>query len=329
MPGWLATTNLARTNLVAAALAAALVTNAGVAAQAQDYPARPATIVVPYAPGASDVIARFVAEGLSKIWGQAVTVENRAGANGIIGTSYVARSAPDGYTLMFSSGAYTMNPALQPSPNLDPAKDLMAAAIIGTGDYLYVFGAHIPGENAQDFIAAAKKREMIWASVGAGAEFGARTFMEGAGITMKRVPYRGSASALSEMLGGRVDFIVANPGALKGQLDSKQVKPIAVTGKKRSGILPNVQTLEEAGVRNANLEAWWAIFAPSKTPQAVIDKINKGVQEVMESPAGKEFMLKNDITGVRLNAKESDDMVQSELARFKALAVKHNMKLED
>jgi tripartite-type tricarboxylate transporter receptor subunit TctC len=294
-------------------------------ADAQEFPSRTVTMVVPFpaGAGANDTNGRFLADKLSKLWGQPVIVENRPGGNTSIGAMVVVRSEPDGHTIMFSSGGYTMQPAVTPLP-FDAATDLKPAAMFGIGEYLLVTGPHNDVKDAKDFIELAKQREvgreMIYSGGTAGADLGSVMFMKAAGIEMLRVPYKGTNDALIDLLGGRLDFLVAAVGSQVGNVREGRVRALAVTGPTRSPLLPEVPTLRELGLGAAELPTWWMVFVPKDTPDAVVVKINESVDTVLASEETKTFLASQSVVGKNMKPAELSEIITAELARFKQLA---------
>lgn len=290
-------------------------------ADAQEFPSSTVTMVIPFpaGAGANDTNGRFLADKLSKLWGQPVIVENRPGGNTTIGAMTVVRAEPDGHTMMFSSANYTMQPAVTPLP-FDAATDLKPAAMFGIGEYLLVTGPHNDVKDAKDFIELAKQREMIYSGGTAGADLGSVMFMQAAGIKMLRVPYKGTSDALRDILGGRLDFLVAAVGSQVPNVRDGRVRALAVTGPNRSPLLPEVPTLRELGLGAAELPTWWMVFVPKDTPDAVVAKINQSVNTVLASEETKAFLATQSVVGKNMKPAELSEIIATELAKFKQLA---------
>ena len=279
--------------LIAAALIAAVLSTG---AAAQDYPSRPITLVVPYAAGGgNDVMARTVAEKMSKTLGQNIVVENRAGAGGSIATRQVARAAPDGYTLALGgTGTLAVNPTLYDNVGYDPRKDFAPVGLIGTGQLILVVNPNVPAKTVPELIALAKKEQgkLIYASsgVGSGIHLGAVLFEQMADIKLTHVPYRGTAPALTDLIGGHVQmFFSSLPPAVSLAKEGK-VRALAVAGPQRSPIFPDLPTIAEAALPGYEAVLHYGIVAPAGTPQPIIRKLNAALREAVSAPDTKERM---------------------------------------
>jgi tripartite-type tricarboxylate transporter receptor subunit TctC len=279
--------------LSAAALIAALLSTG---AAAQDYPTRPITLVVPYAAGGgNDVMARTVAEKMSKTLGQNIVVENRGGAGGSIATRQVARAVPDGYTLALGgTGTLAVNPTLYDNVGYDPRKDFAPVGLIGTGQLILVVHPNVPAKNVPELIALAKKEQgkLIYASsgVGSGIHLGAVLFEQMAGIKLTHVPYRGTAPALTDLIGGHVQiFFSSLPPAVSLAKEGK-VRALAVAGPQRSPIFPDLPTISEAALPGYEAVLHYGIVAPAGTPRPIIRKLNAALREAVSAPDTKERM---------------------------------------
>ncbi len=276
-------------SLAAALLAAsALLTGAA----AQDYPSRPITLVIPYPPGGgNDVMGRSVAEKMSKTLGQTIVVENRAGAGGSIATRQVARAAPDGYTLVLGgTGTLAVNPTLYDNVGYDPRKDFAPVGLIGTGQLILVVNPNVPVKTIPELIALAKKEtgKLSYASsgIGSGIHLGAVLFEQMAGVKLTHVPYRGTAPALTDLIGGHVQmFFSSLPPAVAIAKEGK-VRPIAVTGAARSAVFPDLPTVAET-LPGYEAVLHYGIIAPAGTPDAIIRKLSVALREAVASPDTK------------------------------------------
>ena len=262
---------------------------------AQDYPTRPVTMVVPFsAGGTTDIFARLLAEKLTKALGQPVIVENKAGAGGNTGSDTVARAAPDGYTLLMGTiGTHAINSSLYTKMPFDPQKDFVPVAFAaGVPNVLEVNPQKVKAKTVQEFIAEAKaaKPPLTMASSGNGTSIhlSGELFKQMTGVDMTHVPYRGSGPAVNDLVGGQVDVMFDNLPSSIGQIRAGTLRPIAVTSLTRSPALPDVPTIAESGVPGFDASSWFAIFAPAKTPKAIVDKINKAVNAALEEPAVKQ-----------------------------------------
>jgi tripartite-type tricarboxylate transporter receptor subunit TctC len=261
----------------AAALAAVLIANG---ADAQDYPSRPITLVVPYAAGGgNDVMARIVAEKMSRTLGQQIVIENKGGAGGSIATRQVAKAAPDGYTLgLGGTGTLAINPTLYPNVGYDPRKDFAPVGLIATSALVVLVNPQIDAKTIPELIALAKrdpgKLNYASAGVGSGIHLGAELFATMAGIKLTHVPYKGSSPALTDLLGGHVSIYFSSLPPAISLIREGKVRALAVTGPKRSPLLPDLPTVEEAGpMPGYEAVLHYGIVAPAGTPRPVVDKL--------------------------------------------------------
>ena len=274
---------LSRTPLIgAAALVAMLACSSASAA----YPEKGLTIVVPTAAGgANDAMARVIGQAMSAILKQPVIVDNKAGANGAIASEFVMRAPPDGYTLMLGYIAtHAMNPSLQ-KLRYDPVKDFEPIGMVGSSATLMVVGPTVKAKNAKDVVALAKATpdKFSYASAGNGTapHFAAEMFKISTGIDMLHVPYKGSAPAVTDTIGGQTQVMFPSLFTAMPYVQGGKLKAVGVAGEKRSALMPDVPTLKEQGIAGVDVSQWYAIFAPAKTPKPVIDQLNKVLNTVL------------------------------------------------
>src|SRR4051794_26708467 len=273
---------------IGAFLAAAFVL-ASPTADAQSYPARAITLIVPFAAGGSnDMVGRVIGKKLSESWGQPVVIDNRAGAGGMIGTSAVAAAAPDGYTLLLVSPTFTINPAVKKTMPFDIAKDFTPVAFIARSPLLLTASNKLPVKSAKELFDLAKRRpgQITYASSGLGSinQISAELIALSAGVKLKHVPYKGGAPGLNDLVGGHVDLYVSSlPQVLQLAKDG-QARALAVTSARRTPLLPDVPTLEEAGISGFDLSSWWGIVAPAGTPANVVNALNTEIGKMLTSP---------------------------------------------
>jgi tripartite-type tricarboxylate transporter receptor subunit TctC len=259
-------------------------------AEAADFPNRPVTIVVPAAPGGGgDFAARLLADGLTKAFGKAVIVDNRAGASGNIAASYVARAQPDGHTLLLAySGTHVANPALFDKLQWDPIKSFAPVALTITAPQVIVVNKDLPVKTLGDLVSYAKAHpgKINYASSGTGTiqHIGAELLAMRTGTRMVHVPYKGAGAALTDLLSGQVELLITTPPSVIGQIRNGSVRALAIASKKRHPLLPEVPTTSEAGVANVELDAWFALYAPAGTPKAVVEQIAAEVEKLEKSP---------------------------------------------
>ena len=262
---------------------------AGAQGPAFDYPNRPITLIVPYAPGSgNDVLARGVAEPMSNALGQPIVIENYGGAGGSIGTRQVAKSAPDGYTLGHGgTGTLAIDPTLYPNAGYDPRKDFAPVGLIATGPLIVLVNPSLPAHNVQELIALAKaqpgKLNYASAGKGSGIHLGTVLFAATAGIDITHIPYKGSGPALTDLLGGHVSIYFSSLPSAIGLVKDGKLRALGVTGLKRSPILPDVPTVAEQGLPGFEAVLHYGIVAPAGTPRPIVDKLNAALRAALNS----------------------------------------------
>jgi 2-methylaconitate cis-trans-isomerase PrpF/tripartite-type tricarboxylate transporter receptor subunit TctC len=307
--------------LIAPAVAAALLAaNPAMAA----YPEKVITLVVPTAAGGgNDAMARTIAQKLGPLLGQQIIVDNRAGANGAIASEFVARAPADGHTLMFGYIAtHAMNPALQ-KLRYDPVADFAPIGLVANSPTLMVANANVPVKDVKDLIAQlkAKPDKYAYASAGSGTapHFAAELFKLNAGVVMLGAPYRGSAPAIGDTIGGQTQFMFPSLFTALPHVKSGKLKALAVAGPKRSPLLPDVPTLKEAGVPGVEVQQWYGFFAPAKTPKPIIDQLNKALNQVLND---KDVVKRIEDHGADVETSTPEafgELVKGELAKWKGV----------
>jgi len=263
-----------------AAIVAGLACAAPVTAPAQEFPARPVRIIVPFAPGgATDIVTRLVAQRLNDQWSQTVVVDNRAGAGGNIGGDLAARANPDGYTLFMTSGSIvTANPHMYRRMPFDPAKDFVAVTNVASGPQVVAVAATLPARNLRELIALAKAKPgaISFGSAGVGTQthLAAENVLYAAGIEAAHVPYKGEGPALTDLAGGQIQFATPNLAAAIGLVNQGRIRAIAVTSRSRAPQLPDVPAVAETIPGFENL-GWFGFMVPTGTPRPVVDRIHR------------------------------------------------------
>ena len=264
-------------------------------AAAETYPSRPVRVIVPYQAGqGTDVAARYFAERLSKALGQQFIVDNRPGAGGNIGTEAVAHSAPDGYTLLMGTNAtQTMNEFLYPSTGYDAAKDFAPVVLVGMLPMVVAANADFAPSTIPELVAAAKaqpdKINVALPSTSARVVF--EFLKERTGASLFGVPYKGSGTAMTEVMGGQVQLIVDTATALRGHVQNGKLKAIAITTLKSGELLPGVKSVAEQGVTGFEMTPWTAMYAPRGTPKEIVDKLNAEVTKILAEPEARQKLL--------------------------------------
>jgi len=279
-------TRLQRNGLIAATAALLFAQASLVAAQA--YPTRPIRMIVPFAPGGgNDIMGRFIAQKLSERMSQQTVVENRAGADGIIGTEIAARSAPDGYTILVISTSYTQNAAIHKLP-YDPVKSLTPVSLLGTGPNVVYSAPDFAAKSVPELIAMAKAKPgaVRYASSGIGGfnHFGGELFNSMAGVKMTHIPYKGGGPSMVDVISGQVEVGFGTLIQALPHLRSGKLRAIAVGSPRRSPLLPEVPTISEAGLPGYDCSVWWGIMAPAGTPGPIVTRLNTEISAVMKDP---------------------------------------------
>lgn len=276
------------------ALAIAALCAAPIAASAQpNWPAKPVTIVVAYpAGGAADMLARLVAPKMAAVLGQSVVIENRGGAAGQIGAGYVAQAKPDGYTILVDGGGYAINPTLFPKLPYDPAKAFTPLGILGVFPLVLTVSPGYSAKTTAELVQAARAAPdaVSYASPGTGStqHLATEQFLQRAKVKMVHIPYKGGSPAMADVMGGHVPVYVANIGSSLANMKANKLRPLAVMAARRSALLPDVPTLAEAGVPNAEAYEWNGMFMPAGVPPAVATKLAEALKVALDAPEVKE-----------------------------------------
>ncbi|MGH8789005.1 MAG: Bug family tripartite tricarboxylate transporter substrate binding protein [Cupriavidus necator] len=319
--------------LGAGLLAVAGVLGAGAAFAQGQFPSKTVRLVVPYpAGGATDVLARAIADGLGKAWSRPVVVENRPGASSMIGSEAVARAEPDGHTALLTITTLVQAPSLYAKPPVDPVKDFAAVSELGTTNLVFAVHNSVPATTLKEFIelVRAKPRQFSYGSYGTGSSghlYG-EIFKESAKLDMVHVSYKGEAPELNDLLGGQVPAAIISVMGAKPHNASGRLRALAVTGGGRSPQLPDVPTFREAGVAGMDGLGWFGLFLPAATPRAIVDKYSADVNRVLAQPDIRKRM--NDM-GIVLTGSTPDafaQTVQADYARWGKVIRTNNIRLD-
>ncbi len=310
-----------------------LLTASTTAALAQSWPDKTLTIVVPTAAGgANDAMARILAQGLSTRLGKPVIVDNKAGANGAIASEFVARAAPDGYTIMFGYIAtHGINPALQ-KLKYDPVTDFEAIGMVAASPTVLVASNTVPVKTAKELVQLIKSKpgSFSYATAGNGTapHIAGELFKLSAGLDVVNIPYKGSAPAVVDTIAGNTQYMFPSLFTGYPQIAGGKLKALGIAGDKRSSVLPDVPTLAEQGIANVSMSQWYALFAPAKTPKAVIERLNRELNSVL---AEKDVAKKIEAQGAEVEPSTPEQLktlVQKEVVRWKAVVTAAKIKVE-
>jgi tripartite-type tricarboxylate transporter receptor subunit TctC len=307
----------------AQALAVALLATTLLCSQtpAQDYPTRPVRIIVPFgAGGPADVTARLVGNSLQQSLGQPFVIENHTGAGGVIGTLEAVRSAPDGYTLLMISNAQTTNESLAPQRKYQLMRDLVPIAPISYSDLVIAVNPRVPAKTLQEFIALAKAQpgKVNYASAGQGTPYhmAAELLKSMAGIDVVHVPYRNSGEARSAVIGGQVQMMIDAVTTMAPNVSAGLVRALATTGRTRSGVLPDVPTVTDAGVAGYEATIWLGLMSPAGTPKPIIDKLNAAVNSIVQRPDVVKLWAEQGALPMSMTPEEFDKYLRSDIVKW-------------
>ena len=325
----------------ASLLRAALITTALMAAataQAQNgdgttYPNKPIRMIVPYPPGGgTDVIARIVQERFSTLLGQQVLIDNKGGAAGSIGTDVTAKAPHDGYTLLFTLSSHTINPSIYSKLPFDTSRDFAPVGMVASLPQILVANPQFPANNVAELVALAKAKpgSITFASVGNGSpgHLAGELLKLRTGTEMTHVPYRGGGPAVTDVMGGQVPLLWVSIPAAAQFVKSGKLKALAVSTLKRSASFPNIPTMQEAGIADFEVDSWYAIFVPAKTPKPIIDKLNKVINTVVHEPEIRDKLLAQGSEGVGGTPAALGQVVDTELVRWAKLAKEANIRAD-
>ena len=304
---------------------------AALAAQAQPFPSKTVRLVVPFpAGGSTDIISRTLGQKLSEMWGQPVVIDNRPGGSTIIGTDVVAKSAPDGYTLLVTPASFTIVPSLIDKLPYDPVKDFEPITLINTTPLVAVVNLSVPAKSIQELIALAKGKPgaLNFGSAGSGGSnhLAGELFNVMAGVKIVHVPYKGNAPALNDLVGGHVDIVFNGLTSAVPLIKAGRLRPLAVTSLTRSSALPDIPTLDELGLKGFQAVAWNGLSAPARTPKDVIRRINADVLKVIRSPEFVERLTAEGSDAVGDSPEQFAAFLQEETARWNKVIKFANIK---
>jgi len=302
-------------------------------ALAQQWPAKPVRFVVPFPPGGgNDILARVVAEKLSQLLAQSVVVDNRPGAGGNIGTEIVAKSSPDGYTMLLTNAAFPILPALFAKLPFDVQADFEHVAALGTSQFVLVAGPTVPAQSVQELIAYARARpgKLSFASVGVGTplHLGVELLKSMTGIALLHVPYKGTAPALADVAAGRVDLMFPTYSGAKAFIQSGKIRVLAAGGTSRMQSAPDIPTVSEAGVKGFGVDGWYGVAVAAKTPDSIVQRLAQQIQAVVAQSDVKEKLITLGFDITYEGSKELRQRIRREAAMWAKLIKATGIKPE-
>ena len=318
----------------ALALASLIAFATPLAAQAQGaYPDKPIKFVVPYPPGGgTDVVARIVQQRLQAALGQPIVIDNKGGAGGSLGTDIVAKSAPDGYTVLFTLSSHTINPAIFPKLPFDTIKDFEPVGLVASLPQLLAANMAVPVRTVADVVAQAKAApdKFSFASVGNGSpgHLAGELMVLRTGAPMAHIPYRGGGPAVTDVIGGQVPLLWVSIPAAAAQVKAGKLRALAVSTTKRSPAFPEVPTMQEAGVADFEVDSWYAMLVPAKTPRPIIDKLNKALNTVLAEPAIRAQLIEQGADAVGGTPEALAKVIAAEVPKWVKLAKDANIKAD-
>jgi tripartite-type tricarboxylate transporter receptor subunit TctC len=322
-----------RRALLKASLGAAFLACVASTGHAADWPAKPVTIVIPFAAGGTtDIIGREVGQKLSEELKQPVIVDNRPGAGGTLGASLVAHATPDGYTLFLSTVAHAMAPGIYKKLPYDFIKDLDPLGMVATTPNVLVVNPSVPVNNVSELISYIKAHPnaVNYGSAGSGSteHFSGELFRSMTGVDITHVPYKGGSPMMTDLMGGQIQMAIETSASASQYVRSGKVKALAVTGTKRSPAFPNVPTMDEAGVKGYTVTTWFALMAPHGTPAAVEDRVSAALARVLKDPALQKRFEDQGVSAGTLGSGELAGFIKSETARWGEVARKAGIKVD-
>ncbi len=291
------------------------------AVAAEDYPIRPIRLVVPFAPGGTnDVVSRIVADKLSERLGQPFVVDNRGGANGVVGSEIVARAVPDGHTLLIATVGHAVHPSLRKKLPYDTERDFAPVGLVVGAPYVMVIPASVPAETMNELIAWVKSRpgKVNYASTGTGGapHLAAELFKIAAGIQMEHIPYKGGVPALTDVIAGRVSVFFGSISTVGPHVKSGKLRGIAVTTTQRSQAMPELPTFAESGVAGYEVNGWYGLLVPGQTPRVIVSRLNQELRQVLADADTRKRFAQIGMDPLPGTAAEFAAFIRSEIAKW-------------
>ncbi len=303
-------------------------------AGAGDYPNRSIRLVVPSAPGGgTDIIARWIGQGLTEAWGQTVVVDNRGGGGGTVGVTIVAKAVPDGHTMLLGSvGHLTFAPAVRPGLAYDAQKDLAPITLAANQPFLLAANPSLPVKSVADLIALARSKPggVVYGSggVGSASHLGLALLEMQTGISMQHISYKGSNPALTATVGGEVQLVIAGLATVLPHMKSGRVRGLAVTGSKRAQVAPDVPTAAESGAKGYSFDVWYGLVLTGGTPRAIVEKANAEIVKMLKSPEMNKRFLTQGVEPLTSTTREFEARIAQEIVNWRKVVKAANIKLE-
>ena len=307
---------------------------AGAAIAQQGYPNKPIRLIVPFPPGGTNnLLARLVGQKLAESWGQPVIVDNRPGANTNIGAEALAKSHPDGYTIMLNSSVTIINPLLYTNLPYDPIKDFAPVSTTTKSEQVLALNPSVPAKNLQEFIVLAKSRpgQLNHASVGTGSvnHLVMELFSTVTGVKIQDVPYKGGGPLIADLIGGQVQLAFQSPIAVVAHIKTGKLKGLAVSGPTRLAALPDMPTFAEAGLTDFDVKYWHGVFAPGGTPTDIVNKLSAEIAKIMLMPDIRESLLRTGLDPFSTSPEQFAALMKADMARYAKIIKTANIKLEN
>ncbi len=291
---------------------------------AEDFPNKPVRMVIPLAPGGgSDIVGRIVAQGLSDHWGKTVVVDNRPGAGSIVGTSIVAKTPGDGYTLLVSSSSFAISPALHKNSGFDARKDFAGITMLASQPSLLVVNANVPVKSLQELIALAQSKPGALsygsAGVGSATHLGTELFLYTGKLKVQHVPYKSAGLATTAVLNGEVQVLMTNAASVLPHINGGRLRLIGVTAMERTAQAPDVPTLHESGLQGFEYATWYGAWLPSSVPRPMLVKLHDSFQKALALPVVNDRLVKTGLKTYRMSQVEFTQYVERDMGRWKAV----------
>jgi tripartite-type tricarboxylate transporter receptor subunit TctC len=322
------------TQLITLALLTLTSTLSSAQTQAQAYPQKPIRLIVPFTPGGStDILARSIGTELTKAWGQSVVIENIAGAGGSIGADKAAKSPADGYTLLMGHiGTLAVNPSLYPKLPYNPLKDFAPVAWVARVPNVLVVNASVPAKNVQELVALAKSKpgQLSYGSGGNGsaANLATEYFKMQTQTAIVHIPYRGTAPAVTDLMGGQIQMLFTGAPAVMGQVKNGQLRALAVSSPKRLEALPDLPTVAEAGYKNFEADQWYGVVAPAGTPRDIVMKLNQQINIALNSPELKKRLSTEGAVATPDTPEAFGKLIAQEIERWRPVITSGRVKAD-